>query len=750
MAAPSYGYNAGHGIAPPAYAPPPAPSHYGGSAPAYDTQHAAAPRYEQRYEEVRSPSHSGHAHNPAPSQAPHDTHARPHAVPSVPYDPYAHVRHAPAQSEPEGDARHRSRDYAYAKRFEQAPVPAQPDHCRSQNAHVYDHYTHPHAQLAHGYGHAPPPAPSAHSHGHPPPSVPHDYSHAPPPAAPAPAPQYHGHPPTPPHAPGSERPPPQAPAANRYEHPPPPAPATHSYEHHLPPAPTGHGHGYPPQGPTQASCGHQSWQAAAAHSYGNPLPPVPAAHGHGMLPPPAPAAPGYGHPPPPAAHGHGHAAASPPPPLHHPGYAAPPPPPAHYGAPPAYHAPGGKRACKFLHIDAAPQPPVRSYGYDRGMPPVHGQPQLQDAAPIGRGAGKKGKSKGKGREGRGKATKRKEISPAVSASEKEEGEQGNVDAAEERSCCSESSSDAAESEQDPLSGKRERRGVRKGDKDYDRELAKKISREKEEAAKQAREANPEATREELPLELLKDRTSRPDAFEEAIASEHLRSWMYLGHEPSVTHDDFKLIFDNVNWLDLEVPTAAGVRRTMWFTRSPCTCPYSYGMERVPPTPIPAWFDAMAQRWLALFHFDWANGTWSSPSRPPDAVNLNLYENGLQGLGWHSDDEALFCGKTQDTRIISVSLGCNRQFRVGLRAPRRGGILKPEAGSMRCFTLKHGSICTMEGLFQKHYIHQVPKCRKGKKRKGNSGSVNTTRINATFRWITCHGVGCPCGMRAIGN
>merc|ERR1712019_187603 len=98
-----------------------------------------------------------------------------------------------------------------------------------------------------------------------------------------------------------------------------------------------------------------------------------------------------------------------------------------------------------------------------------------------------------------------------------------------------------------------------------------------------------------------------------------------------------------------------------------------------------WFEEMMRRWLGNLRLDDPRNTGGLPN----AVNLNLYEHGNHGVSWHSDDEPLFRGKFQDTRIISVSLGSSRKFQIGLRAPRRGGILKPEAGSLKSFTLGHG-------------------------------------------------------------
>lgn len=51
------------------------------------------------------------------------------------------------------------------------------------------------------------------------------------------------------------------------------------------------------------------------------------------------------------------------------------------------------------------------------------------------------------------------------------------------------------------------------------------------------------------------------------------------------------------------------------------------------------------------------------------VNLNLYEDESQNVGWHSDDEGLFRGCQTDCRIISASWGAPRRFEIALKAPK---------------------------------------------------------------------------------
>lgn len=263
--------------------------------------------------------------------------------------------------------------------------------------------------------------------------------------------------------------------------------------------------------------------------------------------------------------------------------------------------------------------------------------------------------------------------------------------------------------------------------------ARQRSDAKEEVFKAARDAAPEATLVEKPLEFLRDRTPHPETWEAVVTSDHLRSWLFVSHERGITWRDFEELQQKVEWHDLQNEAGTPVRRTTWFTKEGCKCPYHYGRERVEANPFPPWFDAMMRRWLWSLHL-----TDSAECPLPNCVNLNLYENGNHNVSWHADDEPLFSGKHQDIRIVSVSLGSPRRFQVGLRAPRRGGILLPERGSIQSVTLGHGHLCTMDGLFQKHYIHQVAKSK---------AKTLQPRINATFRWIVEHSVECPLAVTA---
>lgn len=98
--------------------------------------------------------------------------------------------------------------------------------------------------------------------------------------------------------------------------------------------------------------------------------------------------------------------------------------------------------------------------------------------------------------------------------------------------------------------------------------------------------------------------------------------------------------------------------------------------------------------------------------PLNAVLLNLYRDGQDSMGWHSDDEAVL---GRNPLIASVSLGGVRRF--DLRRKGQGRIA-------HSLDLEHGSLLVMRGTTQHYWQHQVAKTRRHCE----------PRINLTFRWI----------------
>jgi alkylated DNA repair dioxygenase AlkB len=93
----------------------------------------------------------------------------------------------------------------------------------------------------------------------------------------------------------------------------------------------------------------------------------------------------------------------------------------------------------------------------------------------------------------------------------------------------------------------------------------------------------------------------------------------------------------------------------------------------------------------------------------NACLLNLYHNGNEGMGWHSDDEKEIL---LNSSIASLSLGAERKFSFKHKTTKEHiSIL-----------LENGSLLEMKGTIQKNWVHAMPKTSK----------VITPRINLTFR------------------
>ena len=91
--------------------------------------------------------------------------------------------------------------------------------------------------------------------------------------------------------------------------------------------------------------------------------------------------------------------------------------------------------------------------------------------------------------------------------------------------------------------------------------------------------------------------------------------------------------------------------------------------------------------------------------------LNLYHNGNEGMGWHSDDEKSL-GK--NNTIASLSFGAERNFSFKHKHTKQ----------IVSLVLEHGSLLIMKDATQTNWLHSLPK----------SKSVTRPRINLTFRSI----------------
>jgi alkylated DNA repair dioxygenase AlkB len=173
-------------------------------------------------------------------------------------------------------------------------------------------------------------------------------------------------------------------------------------------------------------------------------------------------------------------------------------------------------------------------------------------------------------------------------------------------------------------------------------------------------------------------------------------------DPEDAADLFARLRARIDWRQEEV-LIFGQRRLVprlvaWHGDPAATYTYS-GTPHVP-EPWTAELDRVRDRVHAL------------TGRHFNAVLLNLYRDGRDGMGWHADDEPEL---GRDPAIASVSLGATRRF--CLRHRRR-------KGSRLDVPLVSGSLLLMSGPTQHHWLHAVPKTTK----------VSGERVNLTFRQV----------------
>lgn len=220
-----------------------------------------------------------------------------------------------------------------------------------------------------------------------------------------------------------------------------------------------------------------------------------------------------------------------------------------------------------------------------------------------------------------------------------------------------------------------------------------------------------------------------------FTTEQLDNWFRLLH-PSQYVDEA----EGGAWTGASYKGTALLRQTAWFTLdSACTCEYGYSDTWQP--------QIQSEKMSRVLRDITASVSEAVGCDEYDfnSVNLNYYPKG-GGVGFHADDEFLFDGLNRETRIVSLSLcgksgGGARKFEV----KRKG---KKYSSDVTDILLKHGDLMTMEGFFQKFYMHSVW--------PGDSKShmdhplCQGERINLTWRTIVkhldgsdkCRGLVCP--------
>ena len=129
--------------------------------------------------------------------------------------------------------------------------------------------------------------------------------------------------------------------------------------------------------------------------------------------------------------------------------------------------------------------------------------------------------------------------------------------------------------------------------------------------------------------------------------------------------------------------------------------YRYSGTRFEPHPWPAALQPIRTRLRRELRFEF------------NSVLANLYRDGRDSMGWHSDDEPELGSQPL---IASLSLGATRRFVLKHRI---------DASRKLALELPHGSLLVMRGATQSNYRHALPRTAR---------SVGP-RINLTFRRIS---------------
>ncbi len=137
------------------------------------------------------------------------------------------------------------------------------------------------------------------------------------------------------------------------------------------------------------------------------------------------------------------------------------------------------------------------------------------------------------------------------------------------------------------------------------------------------------------------------------------------------------------------------RKSAWYGDAA----YSYTYSKITRTALP-WTPELVQLKQLVE---------SLTESPYNSCLLNLYHDGNDGMGWHSDNEPELA---PNAPIASLSFGAERKFSLKHKV----------SGETISIMLESGSLLLMKGTIQTHWLHSVPKTKK----------VMQPRVNLTFR------------------
>lgn len=177
----------------------------------------------------------------------------------------------------------------------------------------------------------------------------------------------------------------------------------------------------------------------------------------------------------------------------------------------------------------------------------------------------------------------------------------------------------------------------------------------------------------------------------------------LYHEKVISGEQIKPLYDellnNINWENERVVMFGKeiiTKRKVAFYSDPSIA-YTYASKTKIGLP---WGDPLIKL---------KNIVESLTKQTYNACLLNLYHNGEEAMGWHSDNENEIIANSS---IASLSIGASRKFSFKHKVTK-------ETISIQ---LENGSLLEMKGTIQTHWLHTLPKSKK----------ITESRINLTFR------------------
>jgi alkylated DNA repair dioxygenase AlkB len=178
---------------------------------------------------------------------------------------------------------------------------------------------------------------------------------------------------------------------------------------------------------------------------------------------------------------------------------------------------------------------------------------------------------------------------------------------------------------------------------------------------------------------------------------------YFGKVISSSEADhyFQVFLNQIDWKNDEAKFMGKLittaRKVAWYGDEN----YSYTYSGVTKTALPWTDELLSLKSLA----EQKTGAYFN------SCLLNLYHSGREGMAWHSDGEKML---EKNGTIASMSFGAERKF----------SFKHKQSGEKISVLLEHGSLLTMAGETQTHWMHRLPPTTR----------VSTARINLTFRKI----------------